>query len=935
MRDRLLKFVAQAVVNRPKHILLIGLMITVIGAAIAPGIQIAAGYSSLFSPNDPTQKRFYSFLKRFGSPSVMFLLIEGGDREARRALVTRLEQALPGRKTADRTARCRSDAAIGAAGCVRDVLGHIDLEQLKRYALLFLPQASIDRMTKLLLERRERIGEVVAARDIAELVEALTHELQQNAAAPEASAKNKHQAEAALNWISSAIGAVDARLRGDQRALSDIVLPQRLRSVSSAIDQAGYFVDREHKMSVVFVRPHNDADDPDVVTPFVGYVRRHAAALAEQTCKRQGCKSGPLLVTATGLPAMIADEREALAADLPLTSAVAAVGILLLFVFAFRSPRQGAIAMLPLLCAVVCALAFVRLSIGGLNMITSAFIPTMLGLGIDFSVHLLARYNESRWNGQSAVEAVRCAILRAGPGILTGALSTIGAFFALAVNRFKGFSDLGIVTGIGLTFSLLAIPMTAALLCSSSYLAKPPTKRKQAGLPIADWLARHRGVVLTGGIALTALMLWRIPEIPWSYKHLELMPEKKPSVIGMTKLAERTDFSGEIGALEASSRAEVEALVAALEQRATVGRIESIATFVPRDGDNKRKALAKLQPLIGTLKPGKGRPVDPATFRTRVQALTDEIEDARFAAKQAGHPFAKLLERPLTALKALLKTLDGTNAQQLRPRLAALQREIFSGRDQAVGILAANVTSGASDGQRLLDELPAAVAARLQHKKSDGSLSYAVYVYPRTSIWSDDMLPRFVADLRAVQPNATGYPVTHWQANTVIRAGFVDASAVAVGVLVLLLLFDFRNLRYTLYALVPLGFGIIWMLGGMAICKMSYNFANIIAFPLIVGIGVASGVHILHRFRQEGEREIAPVVRHTGMAILLSAATTMIGFGSLALAQHRGAASLGLVLLMGVGACLVASIVLLPALLHRSCERRNNRGEATPSANDS
>jgi predicted RND superfamily exporter protein len=113
----------------------------------------------------------------------------------------------------------------------------------------------------------------------------------------------------------------------------------------------------------------------------------------------------------------------------------------------------------------------------------------------------------------------------------------------------------------------------------------------------------------------------------------------------------------------------------------------------------------------------------------------------------------------------------------------------------------------------------------------------------------------------------------------------------------------------------PLGLGITWMWGGFSVLGLSYNYVNIIACPLIIGIGVASGVHILHRYRQQGQQDVASVVRFTGMAIFLSAATTMVGFGSLALAQHRGAAMLGLVLLIGVGSCLITSTRFLPALL--------------------
>ena len=166
-----------------------------------------------------------------------------------------------------------------------------------------------------------------------------------------------------------------------------------------------------------------------------------------------------------------------------------------------------------------------------------------------------------------------------------------------------------------------------------------------------------------------------------------------------------------------------------------------------------------------------------------------------------------------------------------------------------------------------------------------------------------------------MDPEVTGYPVTHWETLASVQQGFREASVLAVLAVFLLLLVDFRRLGPTLLALLPLGAGLLWAWGGMALFSMTYNPGNIIGFPLLVGIGVAASVHILHRHEQEGPGRIAEVIRYTGLAVFLSTATTMIGFGSLSLASNQAIASLGVVLLLGVGACLVTATVLLPALL--------------------
>lgn len=143
------------------------------------------------------------------------------------------------------------------------------------------------------------------------------------------------------------------------------------------------------------------------------------------------------------------------------------------------------------------------------------------------------------------------------------------------------------------------------------------------------------------------------------------------------------------------------------------------------------------------------------------------------------------------------------------------------------------------------------------------------------------------------------------------------AQAVMIGAIavLLILLIDFRSIKFTILALIPLAIGAIWMVGMMALFGMKYNMANFMALPLIIGIGIDDGVHILHRYFIEGRRSMPKVLKFTGRAILLTSLTTMIGFGSMGLASHRGIASMGIILFMGVGACFVSSAFVLPSFI--------------------
>ena len=935
MRDRFLRSWARLVISRSGQVLTLLMLVLVASIAIVPGLKIEAGHSKLEDKENVHQRRFASFLHEFGSPNLLMALAEGGNEKLRRQLMDQLILDLPGKKRAAGDAVCESEATKNNPACVRDVVARIDLARLRSSALLYLPQETVESLVRQLQGEHMGLDTLYKIKDLPSLITVVNQELErrsEDAAPTGAAARDAERATKMVSWIFQEVATriqspTPAKIPLEQAIMAWVLemphVKAKLRKHGSrGIDMAGYLSSPDGKLKIAFIRPVNDSDEPHVVVPFVEYAKRHGEAAARalgarcQTSKGT-CPDGPLKLTLTGLPAIVADETMILTRDVTLTTVAAIAGILCLFYFGFRSLRQTALGLLPLLTGLLMTLAFVRLAFGSLNLVTSAFIVTLLGLGIDFAVHLLSRFNEARQQGKEAKEAAEAALLGAGPGILTGALTTSGAFVALAASRFHAFSQLGIITGVGLIFVLLVtLSMMPAMLVhpSLSFLVGGvATPRKREGKPRIDLpglVVRQRKLFVVAGLLIAAGMLVVAQRIPWSYDYMKLMPSGLASVEAMATLSKKSDFSAEVAAVVARDLTEARRFSRQLAAKETIARVESVASFLPSDQRPKLAALGRLKPLL-TPRPARTRPrVDLAALSGALQELSDTLQDLHFDAKRAGADQAKLLADPVAAVALLRKAIKEAPPARARERLTALQDKLLAGIDTALAVLRENITGGPLTPATLLARLPGSLRDRLYH---DGR--FAVYAYPAKPIWSKDYMGRFVADLRSVSPQSTGFPVTHWENSISIERGFRDASIIACIALVLLLLLDFRSVRYTLLAVAPLAMGITWMWGGMSLLGFSYNFVNVIAFPLIIGIGVASGVHILHRYRQEGERDVAPVVRFTGMAVFLSAATTMVGFGSLALAQHRGAASLGLVLLLGVGACLATSVLFLPALL--------------------
>jgi uncharacterized protein len=191
---------------------------------------------------------------------------------------------------------------------------------------------------------------------------------------------------------------------------------------------------------------------------------------------------------------------------------------------------------------------------------------------------------------------------------------------------------------------------------------------------------------------------------------------------------------------------------------------------------------------------------------------------------------------------------------------------------------------------------------------------FMLQVHPRDNIWERDKQEAFVRELRTVDPNVTGSPVQFYESTLRLKRSFEKVAGYALGVVALLVYLHFRRIDAMLLALLPVLLGYGWMLGLMGWIGIPFNPANIASLALVVGIGVTNGVHVLNRFVEEAD----PVVlsRSTGKAVVVSALTTMAGFGSLMVAKHQGIASLGAVMSIGTATCMVASLVFLPAILN-------------------
>jgi uncharacterized membrane protein YdfJ with MMPL/SSD domain len=303
-------------------------------------------------------------------------------------------------------------------------------------------------------------------------------------------------------------------------------------------------------------------------------------------------------------------------------------------------------------------------------------------------------------------------------------------------------------------------------------------------------------------------------------------------------------------------------------------------------------------------------------FLDALYTSVEDLQERAFLARRA--TLAADLDTLLTTIDDLRTKAQADPA--IQQRFAALSDDFHLALTDLLTLAAHTPTRTPS-----LDQIPQGT----KDSFVGASGAFAVMVYPKQSVYSPEFLDRFMADVYSVDPEATGYPATHQVVSKLMFEGFLRATLLALAVVFFMLLLEFRNLRRTLSAFFPLVVGGILMFGVMHLTHMSLNFANIVALPLVLGLAVDYGVFLTHRLMERPNESPFLVALSASRPVVLAALTTAGSIGALTLGQHQGAASLGKVLIFGIFTCLLAALVVLPAvttLLRRLMPRKPDTG---------
>ena len=607
----------------------------------------------------------------------------------------------------------------------------------------------------------------------------------------------------------------------------------------------------------------------------------------------------------TGKPVLQADELATSDRDMTRSAAGALVVIAILFMRVFHGWRR------PLLMVITFAIAFgwtygaATLLVGRLNLLSIVFMLVLVGVGLDYGVHVTTRWIDARRRGIRIPDALAETLHTAGRGNLFGATTSAGVFLLAIATDFGGLRELGIIAGVGLLLCVLAMNVILPALLVLEERRHPLAPIPSPAAPTAKASASTLGpgvsrvTIVVAVVATIGLGSVVASKARFQDNLLELQAVGLESVEWEHRVLEDSSSASWFAASVVDSLEDVERVVAAAAEEPAIGERRSVLDLVPRQTPKRETLLAE---LASTAIPSPSD-ADPATVTNDAIDATLLDEAARNTTRLAG------LARPLDAASA--EELDAI-ARRLRILAVAsaddpddVHRTIVAARRRG-GDAARGLVAGAE--ATLRDALPAAVRARLVSPSG----RFMVSLVPAEDVWSPEPMARFVEAIRRVDPEVTGVPVTQYESLRDMRRSFQQMALWATVLVALLVWFDFRSVRRTLVVMVVLGVGLLWTLGVVTLLGVHLNVANFFAIPILIGLGVDSAIHLLHRIDESGAARSE--LGATRRAVILTAVTTGIGFGSLIFARHRGLESLGVVMAVGSLCCLVATVVLLPRL---------------------
>lgn len=666
-------------------------------------------------------------------------------------------------------------------------------------------------------------------------------------------------------------------------------------------EPAGAASPAQAQRQFILLRPRLEPGSPLPATAAIEKIRSTWEELRQPAASGVALSlTGTVVLAHEELLSVMQGARQALFLALALVTLIMLAGL--------GSVKLVLAALFSLLTGLIFTATFAALAVGELNLISVAFAVLYLGLGVDFAIHYCLRYREGRNAGEDNGTALRNASVKVGGALFLCAASTATGFFAFIPTAYTGVAELGLISGVGMFISL-AVTLTILPALLGLFPLRVgggnPARDASAGAVarVAAVLTRlpatHPGKILGGLFILLSCSAALLTQARFDHNTLNLQDQDNESVAAFRRLLADPEVAPWTGVFIAADGAEAERyreIFASLEE---VERVLWLPDFIPAWQDEKLAVIDDMALLLGDL-PETTALADIGVAE-RAAALTRFRE--ALGRSRSPEPVIRSLHDQLARLEQSLSTAPEGGAQIL----ARLEQSLLASLPGRLQALQASLQARPIEPESLPEPL------RRRWLSADGR--YRLEIYPKADMQNNQALRAFVQTLQSVSGRVIGSPVINLEASDAVAAAFGQAFIGAFVVIALILLLLFRRKRDAPLALLPLLAAALLTGGASVLAGIPLNFANVIALPLLLGMGVDSAIHIIHRQRAEPPAGRPLLATSAARGVLTSGLTTMGGIGNLAFSPHDGTASLGALLTIGIGATMVCALLLLPALL--------------------
>ncbi len=611
-----------------------------------------------------------------------------------------------------------------------------------------------------------------------------------------------------------------------------------------------------------------------------------------EIAEKAGFLSNGYNVRLTGSAALESDELESVEVGMGLAGLVSLVLVITFLFFGLRSLGAMIALLLTLVIGLIWTAAFAILTLGALNLISVAFAVLFVGLSIDFGIHFVLRASEHVKGKVSWPEALGRGGRSVGPSLGVCTLTTAIAFFSFLPTAYTGLAELGFIAGGGMFVALITnLTVLPALM-------KMLVKRRPIYLPqngTSSWVSikyskKFAGLIIIGGILSAAIAGYIAKDARFDFDPINLQNQTAPSVETLFDLWQDGSIHPYSAEILTGSIEEGRMLAGKLLALPEVKEVEGIDTLIPGNQEKKFEIIDRLALILG-----------PAFFAPQGNVVMIASERIK-ALEQALKHLSLLEDVPTwsdvaTQFRSALSELDEETA-------AKINIALFSGLPARLETLVSTLDAGQIDLESLPDHL------KSRYVTPDGKAR--IEVIPAGDVRDTAVLREFAHAVQKVAPNAAGAPIVIIEAGQAVLSSFVQALVFSIVGISIVLLLVLRRVMDVILVFAPVLVAALWTLAASALLNVPFNFANVIVLPLLFGLSVDFGIHLVMRGRNGIQQNAHST---TPRAITLSALTTVGSFGSIMLSGHPGTASMGLLLTISIALSLAAILVLLPALM--------------------